>query len=129
MWRSVPQIPAARTAIFTCPGSGAGSSMSRTSTLPTPGAAFTTASISAHVLAQIPPRLAQRALASLQASFVRSIFRLDAHRAGITGVGQRREELSPANAPQPRQLGAVIGKWDGQDSHLIQAVLIQPRVL
>src|SRR5918994_1773024 len=43
MCRSVPQIPAARTASSTCPGSGLGWGSSRSATLPSPRAVFTTA--------------------------------------------------------------------------------------
>src|SRR5215208_3938164 len=45
MCRSVPQIPAARTARSTCPGAGRGCGSSRNATFPSPRAVFTTACI------------------------------------------------------------------------------------
>src|SRR4051794_20502433 len=42
MWRSVPQMPAARTARRTCPGPGRGWGSSLRATFPSPRAVFTT---------------------------------------------------------------------------------------
>src|SRR5215207_10195484 len=89
MWRSVPQMPAARTARRTCPGPGRGWGRSRSVTFPSPRAVFTTACMVVMLAPPYSTRIQWRILPHLEGDGV--IFQ--EAQQGITLLGEHSDRV------------------------------------
>ena len=72
--------------------------------------------------------LNQGSFSIIEGAFVGAVFDFNAHRALIACVAEDREELAPLNIAESWEFGEMVEVWMGEDSVLIDEVLIQADV-
>src|SRR3954470_19719313 len=81
------------------------------------------------VLPNIVVALNQSPLARAQIRFIRAILDFHGYRPVITSVAQHRQEAAPIDFAEPGQFRRMVIERVRQSAHLVQSILVYPRVL